>query len=73
MKDTLSVRMEPELKKEFIEVVESLGLDAPTAVRMFAVQTVKTRSVPLSLSAKALEESDTMTFLDSIRTEWGEW
>lgn len=73
MNDTLSVRMEPELKKEFIEVVESIGLDAPTAVRMFALQTVKTRSIPLSLSARFLEESNTMAFLDNIRADWGEW
>jgi len=73
MKDTLSVRMDPELKKEFTEIVESVGLDAPTAVRMFATQTVKTRAIPLSLSAKSLEERDTMAFLDSIRADWGEW
>ena len=72
MNDTLSVRMDHELKKEFIEVVESLGLDAPTAVRMFATQTVKTRAIPLSLSAKSLDEKDTMAFLDSVRADWGE-
>jgi len=73
MKDTLAVRMDPELKKEFTEVVESIGLDAPTAVRMFATQTVKTRTVPLSLSVKSLDEGGTMAFLDSIRADWGEW
>ena len=73
MNDTLSVRMDHELKKEFTEIVESIGLDAPTAVRMFAMQIVKTKAVPLTLSAKALQEADTMAFLDSIRADWGEW
>ena len=73
MNDTLSVRMDHELKKEFIEVVESIGLDAPTAVRMFATQTVKAKTIPLTLSAKTLEEKDTMIFLDSVRADWGQW
>lgn len=73
MNDTLSIRMDKKLKQEFIEVVESIGLDAPTAVRMFALQTVKTRSIPLSLSAKALEDNDSLSFMDSIRADWGVW
>ena len=73
MNDTLSVRMDHELKKEFTRIVEAVGLDAPTAVRMFATQTVRARAIPLSLSVKSLEEQDTMAFLDSIRADWGEW
>jgi addiction module RelB/DinJ family antitoxin len=65
--------MDQELKKDFVEVVESLGLDAPTAIRMFAKQTVKTRALPLSLNAKALDDQDTLAFLDNIRADWGEW
>jgi addiction module RelB/DinJ family antitoxin len=64
--------MDSELKRQFTEILEEIGLDAPTAVRMLAVQTVRTRQVPLSLSA-AQSEKDTMVFLDSIRAEWGEW
>ena len=71
--DILSVRMDRELKKAFTEVVESVGLDAPTAVRMFATQTVKSKTIPLSLSAKSLDDKDTLVFLDSIRADWGEW
>ncbi|MCL2807648.1 MAG: type II toxin-antitoxin system RelB/DinJ family antitoxin [Coriobacteriia bacterium] len=73
MNETLSVRMDQELKREFTKIVESLGLDAPTAVRMFATQTVKAKAVPLSLSARALDEKDTMAFLDSVRADWGDW
>jgi addiction module RelB/DinJ family antitoxin len=73
MKDTLTIRIDHDLKESFTEVVESLGLDAPTAVRMFAKQTVQTHALPLTLSAKALAEKDTLGFLDSVRADWGEW
>ena len=73
MNDSLTVRMDSELKRGFVEVVESLGLDAPTAIRMFAKQTVKAQALPLSLNAKALGEQDTLAFLDNIRADWGEW
>jgi len=72
MNATLTIRMDSELKRQFTEVVEELGLDAPTVVRMLAVQTVRTRSVPLSLSI-AQSERDTLDFLESVRVEWGEW
>ena len=73
MNDSLTVRMDSELKRGFVEVVESLGLDAPTAIRMFAKQTVKAQALPLSLNAKVLGEKDTLAFLDNIRADWGEW
>ena len=72
MNSTLTIRMDSELKRQFNEVLEEIGLDAPTAVRMLAVQTVKTRKVPLSMSATH-SETDTLLFLDSIRADWGEW
>jgi addiction module RelB/DinJ family antitoxin len=73
MNSTLTVRMDSELKQAFTEIVESLGLDAPTVVRMLATQTVQNRAIPLSLSAKGTAERDTLAFMDSIRADWGEW
>ncbi|MDR0990527.1 MAG: type II toxin-antitoxin system RelB/DinJ family antitoxin [Propionibacteriaceae bacterium] len=73
---TLTVRMDAELKQQFTTVVESLGLDAPTVVRMLAVQTVRQQRVPLSLSANLevnSSENETLDFLDSVRSDWGEW
>jgi len=48
--------MDESVKDQATAVVEALGLDLPTAIRMFAKQIATTRSVPLSLS---LEDSDT--------------
>ena len=73
MNDTLTVRLDPELKRSFIEIVETLGLDAPTAIRMFATQTVRNRALPLSLSDRSINEQNTMHFLDTVRSDWGEW
>jgi addiction module RelB/DinJ family antitoxin len=66
--------MDEELKRQFSQVVESVGLDAPTVVRMLAVQTVRDQAIPLSLSAVSTKsEAKTMDFLDSVRADWGEW
>jgi len=65
--------MDSELKQEFTQIVESLGLDAPTVVRMLATQTVQNRAIPLSLVAHDANEKDTLAFLDSVHASWGEW
>jgi addiction module RelB/DinJ family antitoxin len=72
MSTTLTVRMDEKLKRDFAGIVEEIGLDVPTVIRMLAVQTVRQRRVPLSLSA-AQESPDTLDFLDSVRADWGEW
>jgi len=65
--------MDSELKQQFTQIVESLGLDAPTVVRMLVKQTVQNRAIPLSLSVKGTQEQDTLAFLDEVRADWGEW
>jgi len=47
--------MDENVKNQATLVVEELGFDLPTAIRMFAKQIATTRSVPLSLS---LEDTD---------------
>jgi len=65
--------MDSELKQQFTQIVESLGLDAPTVVRMLAKQTVQNRAIPLSLSVDSTNKTDTLAFLDGVRADWGEW
>ena len=72
MNTTLTIRMDSELKRQFNEVLAEVGLDAPTAVRMFATQTVRAKSVPLSLSGTQ-SDRDTLNFLENVRAEWGDW
>ena len=77
MTTTLTVRMDSNLKDEFSRVLESLGLDAPTAVRMLVTQTVRDRALPLRLTlnppANPATTGDTMAFLDDVRADWGQW
>jgi len=59
--------MDPELKAEFSAVAASVGLDAPTVVRMLAVQTVHLKAIPLSLTAPDPVERADMAWLDEAR------
>jgi len=63
--------MDPELKEKFGAVAAAVGLDAPTVVRMLAVQTVRQQAIPLSLSASG-EHTD-IAWLDQARADWGSW
>ena len=73
MNTTLTVRMDPELKARFSAIAASVGLDAPTVVRMLAVQTVRDRAIPLSLVAPDPREQADMAWLDEARADWGSW
>ncbi|MCL1898240.1 MAG: type II toxin-antitoxin system RelB/DinJ family antitoxin [Micrococcales bacterium] len=73
MSTTLTVRMDPELKASFSAIAASVGLDAPTVVRMLAVQTVRNRAIPLSLTAPDEHEEAELAWLDKARADWGGW
>ena len=73
MNSTLTVRMDPELKAEFAAIAASVGLDAPTVVRMLVVQTVRSRTIPLSMSAPDAREHADLAWLDQARADWGRW
>jgi addiction module RelB/DinJ family antitoxin len=73
MNSTLTVRIDSQTKQEFTRIVNELGLDPPTVVRMLIQQTVNQKSVPLSLSTKRNDSESTMKFIDGVRADWGEW
>jgi antitoxin component of RelBE/YafQ-DinJ toxin-antitoxin module len=54
----------------YTEIVNELGLDAPTVVRMLIQQTVNQKAVPLSLSIKQSAPDTTLRFLDGVRADW---
>jgi addiction module RelB/DinJ family antitoxin len=72
MNSSITVRMDSGLKHDFSHIVEELGLDAPTVIRMLVKQTVQAKRIPLSLSLVSQEEKD-MRFLDNVRADWGKW
>ena len=73
MTTTLTVRMDPELKAKFSAIAASVGLDAPTVVRMLAVQTVRQKAIPLSLAMPTTAEAADLAWLDEARADWGAW
>ena len=45
-KSSVQVRLDENLKKDAEIIFDNLGLDAPTAIRMFFKKVVATRSIP---------------------------
>lgn len=46
----MHIRLDEELKKSSEELFESLGMDIPTAIRMFLVQAVKCKGIPFQIT-----------------------
>ena len=55
----VQVRMEESLRAEATSIAEQLGLDLPTAIRVFLKKMVAWRAVPFSLSLPAQSRSAT--------------
>ena len=49
----VQIRVESALKKQADKVLDNIGLDMPTAFRVFLKKIVATRSIPFSLSEEA--------------------
>ena len=47
-KSSVQVRLDEDLKKDAERIFENLGVDAPTAIRMFFKKVVATRSIPFA-------------------------
>ncbi len=71
---TLQVRLPSDLRAEADAVLESIGLDMPTAVRLFLTKIIQTRSIPFSLEASPQEsipvDDDTQARMDKVAEAW---
>lgn len=54
----MQVRVDEELKKQAAAVCEELGLDLPTAIRMFMKRTVLQNGIPFSMTLPRVNGSD---------------
>jgi DNA-damage-inducible protein J len=76
MVKTLQVRIEEDLRTEADEVLHEIGLDVPSAVRLFLTQVVQTRSIPFALKAPGIRvvelavDPATQARMDEIGTRW---
>jgi DNA-damage-inducible protein J len=73
---TLQVRLPSKLRDEAALVVEDMGLDLPTAVRLYLTKVVQTRSIPFTVEApgvrvKAVEvDAALQSQMDAVASAW---
>jgi DNA-damage-inducible protein J len=71
---TLQIRLPQELREEADSVLGAIGLDMPTAVRLYLNKVVQTRSIPFSLDAghfEAIPVGDaTQKRMDAVAAAW---
>lgn len=71
---TLQVRLPSDLRAEADAVLESIGLDMPTAVRLFLTKIIQTRSIPFTLEASPVEsltvDDETQARMDQVAEAW---
>ena len=73
---TLQVRIPEQLRAEADSVLADIGLDLPTAVRIYLTKIVQTRSIPFSLEASPIRieqipvDAETQEQMDAVATAW---
>ena len=71
---TLQIRVPQELREEADAVLGAIGIDMPTAVRLFLTKIIQTRSIPFALDAGPVEviavDDETQIRMNAIGTAW---
>ena len=72
---TLQVRLPRELRDSASSALEEMGLDLPTAVRLYLTKVAKTRRIPFPLEAEPIAEvlevdRATQLRMDRIAKSW---
>lgn len=66
---TLQIRIEDNLKEQAIALFDRLGLDLPTAVRMFLKRSVAENGVPFDLKETPRVSTEGLELLLALNTE----
>lgn len=53
---TFSIRMDAQLKKEFDALVEDMGMNATTALNIFARAVVREKKIPFEIGTQNIQE-----------------
>ncbi len=73
---TLQVRIPDPLKEEADVVLAQIGIDMPTAVRLYLNKIVQTRSIPFMLEAPEISvenvdaDEQTQAKMDAVAAAW---
>lgn len=72
MTQTLSVRMDSEIKKEFDSGCNSVGMNASVAVNMFAKAVLRERRLPFDVTNDPFYSKSNMELLEKSLKEFNE-
>ena len=73
---TLQVRIPEQLRADADSVLADIGIDLPTAVRLYLTKIVQTRSIPFSLEASPIRiepiavDPETQAQMDAVAVAW---
>jgi DNA-damage-inducible protein J len=73
---TLQVRIPEQLRADADSILADIGLDLPTAVRLYLNKIVQTRGIPFTLEASPIRsevipvDAETQAQMDAIGTAW---
>lgn len=75
MTKTLQLRVDEQLRSEADGVLREIGMDLPSAVRLFLTKVVQTRSIPFDLTAsprfaEVNVDATTQAKMDDIGALW---
>lgn len=66
MTQAIQIRVDQKLKKEADLIFEDLGLDTPTAIRLFLKKVVTSRSIPFELKSTRTTNGFIPEFEDEV-------
>lgn len=64
---TFSIRMDTDLKKQFDEICEDMGMSATTAFNIFARTVVREKRIPFEIHASEDSKESTITEEDLLK------
>ncbi len=73
---TLQIRIPDRLRDDADSVLADIGMDMPTAVRLYLTKIVQTRSIPFALEASGVRveafsvDAETQNQMDGVATAW---
>lgn len=73
---TLRIRIPDRLRDDADSVLADIGMDMPTAVRLYLTKIVQTRSIPFALEASGVRveafsvDAETQNQMDGVATAW---
>lgn len=66
MSKTIQIRVNQQLKQQVDAIFEDIGLDTPTAIRIFLKKVASTRAIPFTLKSSITDNGFTEEFENDV-------